>query len=108
MEILPAYDKGADIYGKHAETDVRPAGLDGDLFGRRVRYPWALLVDVTRPSGRRAANTGRPAGVFFERRGVVYHTGHLDGYVRVRDCLRFGEKPLPRLRSAAKKLTSQS
>jgi hypothetical protein len=106
MEILPAYDKGANTYGKHAGTVDRPAGMDGDLFGRRVRYPWTLLIDSASVSGRRGANGGHPAGVYFERRGVVYHQGHLDGYAHVRECLRFGEKPLPRLRSA-KELTSR-
>lgn len=96
----------SDFYGKHAETDIRPAGLDGDLFGRRVRYPWTLLVDFARLPGRRRVTWERPPGVYFERNGVVHHTGHLDGYIAVRDCLRFGEEPLPQLRSA-KELTSR-
>lgn len=100
MEILPAYDKGADTYGKHAATATRSAGLDGEVFGRRIRYPWGLLVNPDAVPGRRGANVGHPAGVYFERRGVVHHTGHLDGYVSVRSCLRFGEKRLPVLRSA--------
>jgi hypothetical protein len=105
VEILPAYDKDADTYGKHAETATRTAGLDGVAFGRRIRYPWRLFINPDAVPGRRGANVGHPAGVYFERRGVVYHEGHLDGYGHVRACLRFGEKSLPRLRSA-KKLTS--
>ena len=95
-----------DTYGRHAARPGHPAGLDGIVFGRHVRYPWGLFV-ADRPEGLHHANSGRPAGVYFERRGVVHHTGHLDGYRSVRDCLRFGEKRLPRLRSLAKELTSR-
>lgn len=103
MEILPAYDKDADTYGKHAATATRPAGLDGEVFGRRIRYPWRLFVNPDAVPGRRGANGGHPAGVYFERNGVVHHTGHLDRYISVRACLRFGEKPLPYLRFARKR-----
>jgi hypothetical protein len=107
MEIVSAFEVGSDIYGKHAEIHDRPAGVDGEVFGRQVRFPWAFVVDPTRTEGRHRATWERLAGVYLQRNGVVHHTGHLDGYRSVLACLRFGEKPLPRLRSA-KKLTSRN
>lgn len=89
-----------DVYGRHAENPNRPAALDGVLFGRPVRYPWALIIDPEKPKGRHRSTGDRPPGVYFERNGLVYHTGHLDGYWTVSSYLRHGEKPLPRLRSA--------
>lgn len=97
-----------DTYGRHAERPDRPAGLDGVVYGRPVRYPWAWLIEPAHLTGRRRANWERPAGVYFERNGLVHYTGHLDRYYSVLSCLRHGEKPLPRLRSAAKELTSRS
>lgn len=107
MKIVSAFEVGSDIYGKHAEIHDRPAGVDGEVFGRQVRFPWAFVVDPTRTEGRHRATWERPAGVYLQRNGVVYYTGHLDRYVAVRDCLRAGEKALPRLRSA-KELTSRT
>jgi hypothetical protein len=96
-----------DTYGRHAEKHDRPAGVDGELFGRQVRFPWTFIVDPTLPEGRHRTGHYTPAGVYLEREGLIYHTGHLDGYLSVRGCLRWGEKPVPQPRSL-KELTSQN
>jgi hypothetical protein len=58
MEILPAYDKDADTYGKHAETATRTAGLDGVA----VRPSDPLPVAAVRQSGCRAESPGSERG----------------------------------------------
>lgn len=62
----------SDIYGRHAATPDRPAGLPAQVFGRDVVLPWSMLIEPAYPTGRRRSSYQHPAGMHFERNGIVH------------------------------------
>ena len=113
-------DPDSDIYGRHAAGPDRPVGLPVRLNGpavwadQTVVLPWSLVAMVAGWStgGRHAVRPGHPAGMYFERAGVVHHEPfsalqsyppeRVEGILpwsRVGTLLRHGEKPLKKLTS---------
>lgn len=100
-------DPDSDIYGRHAAGPDRSIGVPSRFFGREIMIPWSAFVyPGAAPATRHTATNGHPAGMYFERRGIVHYepftsvAGLNRPWGRLRSLLRMGEKPL-------KKLTSQ-
>lgn len=100
-------DPDSDIYGRHAATPTHPVGLSTQFWDRLLTVPWAAFTyraPGAAPVTSHAARPGHPAGVYFERAGVVHFErfswkGGFEKEWRVRELCRFGEKPLKKLTS---------
>jgi hypothetical protein len=99
-------DPDSDIYGRHAATPERPLGLPARFLGHDLMIPWsAFTYPGAAPVASHAVGLGHPAGMYFERAGVVHHepfSSIRDGmtpWSRVGTLVRFGEKPIKKLTS---------
>ena len=100
-------DPDSDIYGRHAATPTRPVGLSTRFWDRLLTVPWAAFTyraPGAPPVASHAERWDHPAGVYFERAGVVHFErfgwkGGFEKEWRVRELCRFGEKKLKKLTS---------